>query len=92
MNNVAPVVSAGGDVTVDEGSVFAQSGSFTDPGANTWTATVNYGDGGGVQPLVLNANKTFALSHTYADNGSFTVTVTVTDDDGGRTAIPSPSP
>ena len=82
VNNVAPVVSAGADATVNEGSLYGDSGSFTDPGADTWTATVDYGDGSGVQPLALNPDKTFSLSHTYADNGVYTVTVTVTDDEG----------
>jgi len=86
VNNVAPVVSAGADQAVDEGSAFAGGGSFTDPGADTWTATVDYGDGSGAQPLTLNPDKTFALGHTYADNGTYTVTVSVTDDDGGSHA------
>ena len=80
--NVDPVVAAGADDTVDEGSLYSGSGSFVDPGADTWTATVDYGDGSGVQALTL-AGKNFNLSHTYVDNGVYTVTVTVTDDDGG---------
>jgi PKD repeat protein len=84
VNNVAPVVDAGADATIDEGSLFSSSGSFTDPGADTWEATVDYGDGSGTQPLTLNADKTFALNHTYADNGSYIVGVCVTDDDGGE--------
>jgi len=84
VNNVAPIVDAGVDATINEGSTFTSSGSFTDPGADTWTATVNYGDGSGVQTLAL-TGKTFALSHVYADNAAtpYTVTVTVTDKDGG---------
>ena len=84
VNNVVPVVSAGGDATVDEGAAFTRDGSFTDPGADSWTGTVDYGDGAGAQPLTLNAGKTFSLSHTYDDNGSFTVTVKVKDDDSGE--------
>jgi parallel beta-helix repeat protein len=84
VNNVAPTVNAGEDATIDEGSLFSSSGSFTDPGADTWVATVNYGDGSGIQPLALNADKNFALNHTYADNGSYTVVVCVTDDDEGE--------
>ena len=83
VGNVAPTVDAGPDATIATGATFSSSGSFTDPGADTWTATVDYGDGTGVQPLTLAANKTFALSHAYAATGTFTVTVTVTDDDGG---------
>ena len=80
--NVDPVVAAGADDTVDEGSLYSGAGSFVDPGADTWTATVDYGDGSGVQALTV-AGKNFNLSHTYVDNGVYTVTVTVTDDDGG---------
>lgn len=81
--NVAPTVMAGADASVNEGALFSRQGSFTDPGSgDTFTATVDYGDGGGVQALSL-SGKTFALSHTYVDNGSYTITVTVTDDDGG---------
>ncbi|MDP2662215.1 MAG: PKD domain-containing protein, partial [Dehalococcoidia bacterium] len=83
VDNVVPTVNAGPDATINEGSTFSGSGSFTDPGADTWTATVNYGDGSGVQALTL-SGKTFSLSHVYADNGSFTVNVCVTDDDGGN--------
>ena len=51
VSNVAPTVDAGAATgTVAEGSTFTRSGSFTDPGADTWTATVNYGDGSGVEP------------------------------------------
>ncbi|MBI4339085.1 MAG: fibronectin type III domain-containing protein, partial [Chloroflexi bacterium] len=82
VKNVAPAVNAGPDAAINEGSTFTSSGSFADPGADTWTATVSYGDGSGVQALPL-AGKTFNLSHQYKDSGTFAVTVTVTDDDGG---------
>ncbi len=66
------------------GSTLTYSGSFSDPGANdTFTATVNYGDGTGNQQLSLNSDRTFALSHAYASGGTFTVTVKVTDENGG---------
>ena len=79
--NVSPTVDAGADAAVDEGSLFSRSGSFIDPGADSWTARVDYGDGSGVQPLTLNGDKTFDLSHTYADDGDYRVTVSVRDDD-----------
>jgi len=84
VDNVDPAVDAGPDATITEGSTFTGSGSFTDPGGvDTYTATVDYGDGSGVQALILDADKTFALTRAYGDDGDYTVTVTVTDKDGG---------
>jgi hypothetical protein len=84
VQNVAPTVSVGSNATIDEGNAFSRAGSFTDPGTqDTWTATVDYGDGSGVQSLTLNPDKTFALDHVYGDNGVYTVTVSVSDDDSG---------
>jgi DNA/RNA endonuclease G (NUC1) len=79
--NVAPEVAAFAGATLLPGETFAAAGSFGDPGADEWTATVDYGDGSGAQPLAL-AGKAFALSHVYAAAGTYTVTVTVTDDEG----------
>ncbi|MHC5112629.1 MAG: PKD domain-containing protein, partial [Planctomycetota bacterium] len=78
-----PQVDAGPDATIDEGDTFVSAGSFTDPGDDTWTATVDYGEGAGPQPLALNPDGTFALDNTYENDGVFVVTVTVSDDDGG---------
>ncbi|MEZ5552745.1 MAG: PKD domain-containing protein [Pseudomonadales bacterium] len=80
--NTAPVPDAGAGATIVEGDTFNGAGSFTDPDADTWTATVDYGDGSGVQPLTL-AGMAFTLGHVYADNGTYTVTVTVADSQGG---------
>ncbi len=51
-----------------------------DPDNNTWTATVDYGDG--IEPLTL-TGKNFDLVHTYPDNGVYSITVTVIDNYGG---------
>src|SRR5262249_34007282 len=86
--NVAPTVTAGGDGSATAGAVFARNGSFTDPGtSDSWTATVNYGDQSGDQPLTLNSDKTFALSHVYASAGSYPVKVTVTDAGNGQGTV-----
>jgi subtilase family serine protease len=70
-------------VTVNEGSIFSQTGSFADPDLDdAWTATVNYGDGSGDLALSLNPDGTFNLSHGYADDGDYVVTVKVTDSKG----------
>ncbi len=83
VNNVTPVVSAGPDGMVNEGTAFSQSGSFSDPGTEDYEVKVNYGDGSPEQIITFNpVAKTFNLNHAYPDNGVYTITVTVTDDDG----------
>ena len=84
VNNLPPSINAGGNASINEGSTFTRSGTVTDPSSlDTLTgATVDYGDGSGVQPLAVTAGS-FNLSHIYADNGNYTVTITATDDDGG---------
>ncbi len=37
----APIVDAGLDATLPEGSAFARAGSFSDAGSQTWTARVD---------------------------------------------------
>lgn len=78
--NVAPVVEAGADTSINEGDTLSGSGSFTDSDSSTWTATVNYGDGSPSLAIFLNSDKSFSLSHTYANDGSYTITVTIIDD------------
>ena len=83
IENVAPIVTAGPDVTLNPGAVLLSPGSFSDPGADNWTATVDYGDGSGASALALNPDKTFTLNHTYGSAGAYTAAVTVDDGDGG---------
>ncbi len=79
--NVPPVVDAGADATLDEGEEFTGAGTFSDSENDNLTATVDYDDGAGPEPLAF-SNGAFSLSHTYADNGVYDVTVTFTDDEG----------
>ncbi|HYJ80824.1 MAG TPA: PKD domain-containing protein, partial [Longimicrobiaceae bacterium] len=79
--NVAPTAGPISGATLLPGETYAASGSISDPGADTFTGTVDYGDGGGAQPLAVSGN-TFSLSHVYAAAGTFAVTVTVMDDEG----------
>ena len=80
--NVAPVVDVGSAAAIEPGQVLERVGTFTDPGPDSWTATVDYGDGSGPSPLLLSGT-TFALTHLYPEAGDFAVIVTITDDDGG---------
>jgi PKD repeat protein len=84
--NVIPVVAPFPGATLLEGDAYSAAGSFVDFGADVWVATVDYGDGSGVQPLTL-SQRTFHLSHTYFRAGTYTVTVSVADDDDRRPGI-----
>jgi hypothetical protein len=64
---LAPQITLGQTtVSLVTGNSIDVEGSFYDPDSIEWTATVNYGDGSGVQPLTLNADRTFRLQHQYS--------------------------
>jgi hypothetical protein len=95
--NTAPTVVLPSSGSATRGAQVTWSGSFIDPGLDTWSATVDFGAGAGPQPLALNADKTYTLGHTYAAPGTYTITVRVSDDDGaiGRatfTVVVNPLP
>jgi Tol biopolymer transport system component/pimeloyl-ACP methyl ester carboxylesterase len=78
--NVSPTVSLPGTAVVTAGDELVLNGSFTDPDAGqTWSATVDYGEGAGPASLTLNPDKAFTLGHRYLRPGSYTVSVVVTD-------------
>ena len=83
--NVPPQVAPIAGASLLSGETYAVAASFSDPGTETWTATVSYGDGSGTQPLPLDG-KTFRLAHPYAAAGAYTVTVTVSDGEAAGTA------
>jgi chitodextrinase len=85
--DVAATVSPLRGADLIAGETYSAAGSFTDPGADVWSATVNYGDGGGAQPLPL-VDKSFVVAHTYRSAGTFALTVAVSDD-GGATGSSS---
>lgn len=84
ISNVAPTVTFGGALGLLPGETYAAAGSFADPGADAWTATVDYKDGTGAAALPL-TGKSFALSHRYTTPGSYAVAVRVADDDDAGT-------
>ena len=78
--NVAPAIGAIPDASVQSGAAYTVAGSFADPGADTWTATVDFGDGSAPAQAML-MGRDFSLVHVYETAGTFTVTVTIADDD-----------
>jgi uncharacterized delta-60 repeat protein len=78
--NVTPSVNAGPDQTVNEGDTVSVSGTFSDPGPDTWTFNWHVVSSNG-QVVADGSGQSFSFIPN--DNGTYTVTFTVTDDDGG---------
>jgi VCBS repeat-containing protein len=73
--NDAPLVDAGPDQTVNEGSTVAFNSTASDADGGTLSYLWDFGDGA----TATGASPT----HAYADNGTYTVTLTVNDGQGG---------
>jgi DNA/RNA endonuclease G (NUC1) len=80
VTNVAPVVGAVPDATLNVGATYTAAGSFVDPGADVWTATVSWGDGSAPEVVGL-SGRSFSLTHIYTAAGSYTVVIDIADDD-----------
>lgn len=80
LSRLAPTIALDeSSVTLVASERLQVTGSFDDPDSTSWTATVDFGDGSGPQPLVLAENNTFVLDYQYASPGSYAVTVSITD-------------
>lgn len=77
---ILQLVDAGQDGSLNEGSFYVSAGSLADE-SGFYTAKVDYGDGTGVQELLLNLDNTFVLQHQYGDNNIYSVVVTVYNED-----------
>ena len=75
---------------VDEGQSTSLSGTVADPGADSFTVTIGWGDGTSQTIAVPAGEQKFGASHRYPDNpppgaaGVFVVSVRAEDDDGSR--------
>src|SRR5205807_2830094 len=63
------------------------SGTFTDPGtADTFTVTINWGDGKSSSQSLLAGTRSFSDSHAYDTAGPVTIMATVADRDLGKSS------
>jgi hypothetical protein len=79
--NVVPSLGGFDDASLEVGGAYTVEGTFSDPGADDWIATVDWGDGSSPGQAMLSGH-TFSLVHVYGTAGTFPVTVTIADDDG----------
>lgn len=84
VRNVAPAFVAGADISIRPAAAigFQHIITFTDPGPDVWTATVNFGAGDQTLP-VEQTTKSLTLNHTFTSAGYYPVSVTVSDGDPG---------
>jgi hypothetical protein len=85
VTNVAPVIGTVPNGSLNVGATYAVTGAFTDPGADSWTATVNWGDGSAPEVVPL-SGRNFSLTHIYTAAGTYTVSVGIADDDASATS------
>jgi Zn-dependent metalloprotease len=91
VTNVDPTVTLDPVASVSENTPTTLSGVISDPGwLDVLTATVDWDDGDGPQPLTGTAENvrpdatlSFSVPFTYGDDGTFTIEVCGYDDDGG---------
>jgi PKD repeat protein len=87
--NVAPVV---GTLSLSPSSVvdhqtLTVSGTFTDPGtADTFTVTINWGDGMSSSQSLAAGVRSFSDTHAYNAAGAVTIVATVADRDLGKSS------
>ena len=81
--NSNPTLRFDANQTIAEGSSFDLNALFQDAGAlDTQLATVDWGDGSGVEPGVVDeAAGRITGMHTYRQDGTYTVTVRIRDND-----------
>ncbi|TWT89872.1 hypothetical protein Mal64_02540 [Pseudobythopirellula maris] len=89
--NLPPTLQGIGATDVDENGSTTLTGVIVDPGSlDTFTLTVDWGDGSTETFLYSAAERAFSETHKYIDDNpsgtpvdSYTITLTVTDDDTG---------
>jgi probable HAF family extracellular repeat protein len=77
--NVAPRVDAGPDAALRPGQAYTLRARFTDPGADQFRCTVEWGDGTRTELGLCRSGVMLVNTHVYPRAGSYTVRVTVAE-------------
>jgi hypothetical protein len=78
VDNAPPVVATDLNfVVADVGESVTLTGTYSNPAGGPLTATVNFHDGTGPQPVTLLPDGTFVVTHTFTGEDVYDVTVTL---------------
>jgi cytolysin (calcineurin-like family phosphatase) len=78
LNTLPEITSNPGDQVVNEGDLLQQTITFTDPDADEWNASVDWGDGT-IDAINNLAVQQVDIAHTYSQEGVYPVFVQVQD-------------
>jgi PKD repeat protein len=84
ITSVAPIAEAGDDVSMSEGRFLVTREVIVDPGTDTWTVLVQYGNGEEIK-FVDVTDRDISFDTIYSDPGTYTVDVTVSNTEGVST-------
>jgi PKD repeat protein len=93
VHNVAPAVSGYNVPTqLQTGQTSSAVVVFADPGdvSESYSCTIEYGDGIGPQPGVISGHLCAGTPHAYASKGTYTFTALVTDSNGASGDFSTP--
>lgn len=84
VTNRAPVFFPGPPKVLASGESLIQFIEIVDPGADTFTAFVDWGDAPGPVVVPVGEDRKVRLAHTYPGDGVYRIKMTVKDDDNGE--------
>lgn len=81
ITTIAPEISPLEESNITEGDSYIISGAFTDINSSSFSAIIDYGEGNGYEPFVLDGNN-FTINHQYNSAGTYLLQLSIQDDDG----------
>lgn len=79
--SIMPELTSIPDLTITAGENYTASGSFTDINSSSFSAIIDYGEGNGYEPFVLDGNN-FTINHQYNTAGTYLLQLSIQDDYG----------